>query len=50
MVLCLRGEEKGGFQDIGGVVGHERVRDVEALDVLYRRSLCSSILTSSLPL
>lgn len=43
MVLSFCGEEKGRFEDIGGVVCHERVRDVEALDVLYRCSLCLSI-------
>jgi len=46
VVLGLSGEEKGSFKDISGVVSHQRIRDVKAFDVLYRRSLCPLLLTS----
>lgn len=39
MVFGLCGEEEGSFKDGSGVVGHERIGDIEAFYILYCRGL-----------
>ena len=45
MIFCFGGEEEGGFQDGGGMVGHEGVGVIEAGHVLD--CCCLSVLLAT---